>query len=128
MDTLHARSFVTVAAHRFQQAAAAAGQRWLFLGPKDRPYAFSAPNLAADGENALVSTKKDGSAYVPGRLNFQLFTCNGFQCVWFLQLGSEAETEAVLDWWRKKYEKSATCAVSTAVEALPQVRPSRCSS
>ena len=34
--------------------------------------------------------------------------CNSFQCVWFMQLGSAAETDAIVAWWRKKYAKAAT--------------------
>ena len=67
----------------FKAAAARAGQRWLFLGPSERSYRFSAPNLGEDGASALLSTKKDGSEYIPqaGR-GFQYFAVNGaFQCV-----------------------------------------------
>ena len=37
-----------------------------------------------------------------------LCRCNSFQCVWFMQLGSAAETDAIVAWWRKKYAKAAT--------------------
>eukprot|EP01045_Picozoa_sp_COSAG04_P000334 COSAG04_NODE_7_length_45988_cov_220.188869_19_plen_58_part_00 len=37
-------------------------------------YRFAAPNLSADGESALLSTKKDGTEFVPSQADFQLFT------------------------------------------------------
>lgn len=38
-----------------------------------------------------------------------------------MQLGSEAETEAIVKWWKKKYAKQATCALADTVRELPQL-------
>ena len=105
----------------FKKRAAESGRRWVYLGPKDKGYTFAAPTTAADGQSALLSTKKDGSAFVPSQNEFQLFTCNSFQCVWYMQLGTDAETESLVAWWKKKYSKSATCAVADSVDELPQL-------
>ena len=77
--------------------------------------------LPQDGESALLSTKKDGSAFVPSQSEYQTFTCNSFQCVWYMQLGTQAETEAIVKWWKKKYAKQATCAIADSVRDLPQL-------
>jgi hypothetical protein len=38
-----------------------------------------------------------------------------------MQLGTDAETESLLAWWKKKYSKSATCALADSVDDLPQL-------
>ena len=71
-----------------------------------------------DGESALLSTKKDGSAFVPSQNEFQTFTCNSFQCVWYMQLGTDAETDSVVSWWQKKYAKYKHKAEKGKVDSL----------
>ena len=50
--------------------------------------------FAAGGTSACLDTKSDGSTFVPSRAKFQTFTCNSFQCVWYLRLGSGAPIPA----------------------------------
>jgi len=38
-----------------------------------------------------------------------------------MQLGTEAETEAIVKWWKKKYAKQAPCAIANHVRELPQL-------
>lgn len=68
-----------------------------------------------------MSTKKDGSAFVPSKSEYQTFTCNSFQCVWYMQLGTDVETEAIVKWWKKKYAKQAPCVIADGVRQLPQL-------
>ena len=37
-----------------------------------------------------------------------------------MQLGTEAETEAIVKWWKKKYAKQAPCVIANDVRELPQ--------
>ena len=98
---------------------------------------FTAPTLASDGASACLDKKKDGTSFIPSRAKFQSFTCNSFQCVWYLRLGSgaapaDADNEAAVQaeintiagiekWWRKKFEKQGHCAMAETVAALPQL-------
>jgi hypothetical protein len=119
----------------FRQLRESTQHRWLFLGPKDKPYVFTAPTYAADGKQALLSNKKDGTNFVPSQAKFQTFTCNSFQCVWYLRLGApgcgeggatDGATEQMLTWWRKKFGRAGQCDVADTVEALPQLMQIMC--
>lgn len=85
----------------------------VYLGPSRRAYQFSAPGRSIDGVKAFV--ERTHHAELP----FQVFACS-FQCVWYLQLG--VHREALVPWWRKKYEAIVQCALSeTTAAALPQL-------
>ena len=112
---------------RYADAAAAAGAaaaaaapgdgfaltRPVYLGPSVRPYQFSAPGRDLDGVKPFV----ERTHY--SELPFQVFACK-FQTVWYIQLG--CHRDALVAWYRKKYEGTVPCALSeTTAAALPQL-------
>ena len=84
----------------------------LYVGPRFRPYQFSAPGRDLAGAKPFV--ERTHYAALP----FQVFAC-AFQCVWYCQLGPQRE--AALAWWRKKYERQVPAAMADSAAALPQL-------
>jgi hypothetical protein len=90
--------------------------RPVYVGPRKKPYAFTAPSRGADGSSKLV----EGRSFTSPSLGFQVFSGH-FQCVWFCCLGAHLQA-GVAAWWRKKYETAESpCALADDVMLLPQL-------
>jgi hypothetical protein len=93
----------------------------VFLGPKERPYVFTAPLLAPDAESPLLPVERDLSLQEAqvGRLDFQLVAAGSYQCIWFLQLLSH--TKPLLGSLLHIAERVATPAPASAQAILRQL-------
>ena len=85
----------------------------LFVGPKLRPYTFTAPGRSASGDDLVERVRKPD----PSRA-FAVFAAK-FSCVWYVALGAHAE--AVRAWWEKRYALVSKCVLASAVAGLPVV-------
>jgi hypothetical protein len=110
--------------HAFKAAAAEAGRELpVYIGPSRTAYAFTAPATASDGATLLVPDAPEGRRTLDSDGGSVRVFAGKFQCVWFGCLGPHRE--AVLAWWRKKYEGrpgvTASLAEDDPVAQLPQL-------
>jgi hypothetical protein len=83
-----------------------------YLGPRSKPYQFSAPGRDRGGAAPLLP--RASTSLLP----FQVFAAK-FSCVWYLGMGRE-HADVVLPWWRKKYAEAAHCVLAEdGVGSLP---------
>ena len=103
----------------------------IYIGPNTKAYTFTAPQRDHTGTEKLMAlsssttttisnnTNTNGKIY-ESKLPFQIFS-GSFQCVWFIFLGIEYQTE-IVKWWNKKYSTVSRCALEeNDIFKLPQL-------
>lgn len=90
-----------------------AASRLLYLGPKTRPYVFTAPAARAD-----VVQKRGGAEAIPDDASFPV-TAGKFQAVWVIG-GLGTQREPLAEWWRRVCAADADCVLASSPGELPQ--------